>query len=62
MKIKWQLFSSVFQLIVGTLAVLLYGILGLGGENMIKWTGTLILAIAFIVLGVIGILDYRLNK
>ena len=62
MKNKWQLFSSIFQLTVGMLAVLSFAILGFSGENMTKWIVTLILAIAFIVLGIIGIVDYKSNK
>lgn len=62
MKNKWQLFSSIFQLTVWILAVLSFAILGFSGENMTKWIVTLILAIAFIVLGIIGIVDYKSNK
>lgn len=62
MKSKWQLFSSIFQLIVGILAVISFVILGFGGEDMAKWIVTLILAIAFIVVGIIGIIDYKSNK
>jgi len=59
MKSKWQLFSSIFQLTVGILAILSFAILGFGGENMTKWIITLILAVAFVILGVVGIIDYK---
>ena len=62
MKSKWQLVASVFQLVVGILAITSFVILGFGGENIIKWIGTLILSIAFVVLGIIGILDYKSEK
>ena len=62
MKSKWQLFSSIFQLIVGLATITPFLILGFSGENMAKWTGTLILSIAFVVFGVIGIIDYKSNK
>ena len=62
MKSKWQLFSSLFQLIIGIVAVISFAILGFSGENMTKWIVTLILAIAYVVLGIIGIIDYRANK
>ena len=62
MKSKRQLFASIFQLIVGVVAITLFAILGLGGENLIKWIVTLILSVAFVVLGIIGIVDYKSNK
>ena len=62
MKSKWQLFASIFQLIVGLAAIISFAILGFGGENMAKWIVTLILSVAFVVLGIIGIIDYKLNK
>ena len=62
MKSKWQLFASIFQLIVGVAAIVCFVILGFGGENMAKWIMTLILSITFVVLGIIGIIDYKSNK
>ena len=62
MKSKWQLFSSIFQLIVGILAVISFVMIGFDGEDMAKWIVTLILAIAFVVMGIIGIIDYKFNK
>lgn len=62
MKSKWQLFASMFQLIVGLAAIISFAILGLGGENMAKWVVTLILSVTFVVLGIIGIIDYKSNK
>ena len=62
MKSKWYLIASVFELIIGIVAVLSFVILGLNDENMIKWIVTLILSVALIVLGIIGIFNYRSNK
>lgn len=62
MKSKWQLFASIFQLIIGVAAIASFIILGFGGENMTKWIITLVLSILFVVLGVIGIIDYKSNK
>lgn len=62
MKSKWQLFASIFQLIVGLATMIPAVILGFGGENMAKWIITLILSFAFVVLGIIGIIDYKSNK
>ena len=62
MKNKFNLIASIFQIIFGGLAILSYIVLVASGENMIKWTVTLILSIAFVILGIIGILDYKSNK
>ena len=62
MKSKLNLIASIFQLIIGVLSVLAFIVLGSGGENMTKWIVTLFLSIAFVVLGIIGIIDYRANK
>jgi hypothetical protein len=62
MKSKKQLFASIFQLAVGALAIVLFAILGLGGEGMTKWTITLILAGIYVVWGIVGIIDYALKR
>ena len=62
MKSKWNLFASIFQLVVGVAAIASFAVLGFGGENMAKWIVTLILSVSFVVLGIIGIVDYQSNK
>lgn len=62
MKSKWSLLSSIFQCVIGLIAVVMFCVLGLRGENVIKWIVTLILSVAFFVLGIIGIVDYKSNK
>ena len=59
MKRKWNLACSIIQLIIGIVAIAGFALLSTGGENMIKWIITLLLAIAFAVMGVIGIIDYK---
>ena len=59
MKSKWQLFSSIFQLIVGVMSIIAFIIVGISDGNITKWIITLILSIAFVVLGIIGIIDYK---
>ena len=59
---KWQLFASIFQLIVGVCTITSFVILAFGGENMAKWIITLVLSVAFVVMGIIGIIDYKSNK
>ena len=58
MKSKKQLFLSVFQLVIGAAAIAAFIILDLGGESMTRWTITLVLAIAYMVMGIWGIADY----
>ena len=50
---KWRLFSSVFQIVVGVAAIIAYVVIAASGEVLGKWTITLILAIAFLIMGVI---------
>ena len=61
-KSKWNLIASTIQLVFGVLAVLSFAVIAASGENMLRWIPTLLLAIAFIVIGIIGIVDYRSQK
>ena len=57
---KGRLFVSIFQLVIGLLAVVAFIVVAVtGGEDMVKWTVTLLLAIAYVVLGIIGIIDHK---
>ena len=56
------LIAAVMQLCIGIAAVAAYIVDAAGGEPLGKWTITLILAIAFIVLGVIGFADWIKEK
>ena len=62
MKKKWRLIASIVQLVVGLLAIAAFAVLAWNGESMVKWIITLLLAVAYVVLGVIGIIDYKSNK
>lgn len=59
---KWRLFSSIFQIVVGIVAIIAYVVIAASGEPLGKWTITLILAIAFLIMGVIGIVDWKKSK
>lgn len=60
---KWRLFSSIFQIVVGIAAIIAYIVIATSGEPLGKWTVTLILAIVFVVIGVIDTVDYtKSNK
>ena len=62
MKSKWNLISSIIQLVFGILAIIAFIILAINGEIMIKWIITLLLAVAFVIIGIIGIIDYKSQK
>lgn len=59
MKSKWNLISSIVQLVIGILAIVAFVVLLISGENMTRWIITLLLAIAFVIVGAIGIVDYN---
>ena len=60
---KWNLFAAIFQIVVGIAAIVAYVVVAASGEPLGKWTITLMLAIAFVVMGVIGAIDYvKSNK
>ena len=56
---KWRLLSSIFQIVVGIAAIVAYIVIAASGEPLGKWTVTLLLAIAFVVIGAIGIADWK---
>jgi len=62
MKKKWILISSIIQLLIGLLTIIAFIILYINGEDMTRWIVTLILAIAFMAIGIINILDYKNNN
>ena len=62
MKNNWQLISSIIQLSIGIMAIIAFVILWSCGEDITRWIITLLLSIAFVVLGIIGIADYASHK
>lgn len=59
MKSKLSLVSSIIQLVFGTLAIIAFIILLINGEDIFKWLITLLLAVAFVIIGIIGIIEYK---
>ena len=57
-----SLIAAIIQLCIGIAAVAAFIIVAVGAEPLGKWIVTLILAIAFIVLGTIGIVDWVKEK
>ncbi len=56
---KWYLFVSLLQIIVGLITIAMYIFLALKGEPLGKWIITLFLAIGYVVLGIVGILQLK---
>ena len=59
---KRYLFAAIFQFVVGVVAIIAYVVIAASGEPLGKWIVTLLLAIAFVVIGVIGIIDWNKSK
>ena len=60
---KWNLFAALFKIAVGIAAIIAYIVIAASGEPIGKWTITLILAIAFVAMGVMDAINYvRSNK
>lgn len=62
MKNKYNLISSIIQVIFGLIAIIAFIILCITGNFEIRWSISIILAIAFIIIGIIGIIDYKKNN
>lgn len=59
MKSKLSLISSIVELLFGILAIIAFIILLINGEDISRWIITLLLAVAFVIIGIIGIIDYK---
>ena len=55
----YALIASIVQLVIGTLAIVSFVILAADGEDLTKWIPAFLLAIAFVVLGIIGIKEHK---
>lgn len=62
MKSKWDLISSIVQLVIGSAAVLSFIYLAICGEDMRRWIVTLVLSVIYVILGACGLVDYRKAK
>lgn len=59
MKNKFWLFSSIFELIIGLLAVASCIVLMTSGENTLKYLVSLVLCVVFTISSVVGIIVYK---
>ena len=57
MKNKRYFFISVFQLVVGLAAIVAFVVSAIGGEVSARRIVTLVLAVAFVITGAVGIID-----
>ena len=62
MKFKWKFISSIIPIAIGSGALASFIILAVNGEDVKRWIPTAILAIAYVVLGIIDLVDYKRNK
>ena len=62
MKKKWSLFTLILQLIVGVAAIMTFVVLAFAGIILVKWIITCLLGIAFLVFGIMGVIEYKKNK
>lgn len=62
-KTKIQLLVSIFELIIGLLAVGSFVLIVIDdNENIMKWIVALLLSIVFVIKGIVGIISYKSNK
>jgi carbon starvation protein CstA len=57
-KKKWELFASIFQLLVGVAAIASFVVLATGGEDMTRWIITVVPAVGYLVMGIMGIVEW----
>lgn len=62
MKSRWSLISSIIQIVIGCMAIGAFIVLAIAGEDIRRWIVTAVLSVAFIVLGVIGLVEYKKQK
>lgn len=64
MNMKWELISPIIQIIIGLMSIVSFIVLIINGkvENLVDMLGALLLSIGFVVLGIIGIIDYKSQK
>lgn len=58
MKTPFKLIASIVQLVFGLAAVAAFFLLRSAGEDSSRWTITLMLAIAFVIMGIGGLVEY----
>ena len=62
MNTKWKLISAIGQIVVGLAAIAAFIVIAANGEQIGKWIVTLILAVGYVIVGLIGLADYRSQK
>lgn len=62
MNTKRKLIASIGQIVVGLAAIAAFIVIAANGEPIGKWIVTLILAVGYVIAGLIGLADYRSQK
>ena len=55
----WNLIAAIVQLIIGIFAITSFAILAINGEEITKWIPAALLSTVFVVLGLIGIKEFK---
>ena len=55
----WNLIAAIVQLIIGIFAITSFAILAINGEEIAKWIPAALLSTVFVVLGLIGIKEFK---
>ena len=58
MKNKWQLISSLIQIIIGFVIIIAFFVILITKDDIIRWIVALVLALAFEMIGIIRLVDY----
>lgn len=58
MKTRFRLIAAIIQLVFGLAAIAAFILLRFAGEDMGRWTVTFMLAIAFVIMGIGGLVEY----
>lgn len=59
---KWKLIIPVGQIVVGLAAIAAFIVIAVNGGPLGKWIPTLLLAVGYVVVGIIGLMDYMSQK
>ena len=58
MKKNFSFIASIFEVVVGILAIVAFVVLAINGESLLKWSIALVLAIVLIIVGINGIIKF----
>ncbi len=59
---KIFLVLSIIQFAIGFLTTLSFVVLAIGGEKVSQYIPTLVLAVIFVIMGIVGMIRYKRDK